>query len=249
MLRLSLADTITVKYEATGDALRLQCSDPSVPTDETNLVAKALRLFQRQTGLKGTWEIDLEKRIPAGAGLGGGSGNAAVVLRLANELTGHLLDHASLVELAGSIGADVAFFVLAVAAADAAGRGEKVVAVESPGPVAMVLIKPPFPVSTPWAYQSWKDSQELPGVVYAAQITPWGALVNDLERPVFEKYLLLPNLKTWLLAQRECLAALMSGSGSTMFAVTRDGAEAAALAERVREYVGETAWIQVVQAG
>lgn len=249
MLRLSLADTVTVSYAPEGDHLSIQCSDPTVPTDESNLVAKALRRFQNLAGLKGTWEIELEKQIPAGAGLGGGSGNAAVLLRAANALTGHPLDQNALVALAGGIGADVAFFVLDAAAADGTGRGEKVAPVASPGPISMVLIKPPFPVATPWAYQHWKDSLELPGVLYAPQITPWGALVNDLERPVFEKYLLLPNLKTWLLKQRECCAALMSGSGSTMFAVAANGRDAALLAERVKDYVGETAWIQVVQAG
>jgi len=249
MLRLSLADTVTVRFEAKGDSLRIRCSDPTVPTDESNLVAKALRLFQARTGLRGAWEIDLEKRVPAGAGLGGGSGNAAVVLRAANDLTGSGLDQGALVEMAGSIGADVAFFVLNEPAADGSGRGERVVRAESPGPISMVLIKPPFPVSTPWAYRQWLESQELPGVMYAPQLTRWGALVNDLERPVFEKYLLLPSLKTWLLKQRECRAALMSGSGSTMFAVTRNGVDAAALADRVRGYAGETAWVQVVQAG
>jgi len=249
MLRLSLADTVTVIYAPSGDSLKILCSDPSVPTDESNLVAKALRLFQKETGVKGTWEIDLQKKVPAGAGLGGGSGNAAVLLRAANLLTGERVGKDRLVELAGNIGADVAFFVLDAAASDGSGRGEKVVPVKSPGPVPMVLIKPPFPVSTPWAYQNWKDSQELPGVSYAPQITPWGALVNDLERPVFEKYLLLPSLKTWLLRQAECRAALMSGSGSTLFAVAEDDRGAHLLAERVRGYVGETAWIQVVQAG
>ena len=249
MLRLSLGDEVTIRMRSAGDSLKIRCSDPTVPTDGTNLVAKALRLFQERTGVKGAWEIDLEKRVPAGAGLGGGSGNAAVVLRGANELTGGLLSQEALVEMAGGIGADVAFFALDEAAADGTGRGERVVPVASPGPITMVLIKPPFPVATPWAYQRWRDSQEMPGVLYAPQITPWGELVNDLERPVFEKYLLLPSLKTWLLRQGECRGALMSGSGSTMFAITKDGVDGEILAERVRGYVGESAWVQVVRAG
>ena len=76
------------------------------------------------------------------------------------------------------------------------------------------------------------DAVYGPGVLYAPQVCPWGAMSNDLERPVYEKYLLLPTLKTWLLDQPESRAALMSGSGSTVFAVTRDAAGAAALAER-----------------
>jgi 4-diphosphocytidyl-2-C-methyl-D-erythritol kinase len=249
MLRLSLADEVGVVFETDGDSLALTCSDSTVPTDRTNLAARALEAFQQMAGVRGSWTIHLEKKIPAGAGLGGGSANAAAVLRAANELTGHPLKEGELIALAGTIGADVAFFSLDALAADGRGKGELVERVESPGPLSMVLIKPPFPVATPWAYQVWKDSAEIPGVLYAPQITPWGALVNDLERPVFEKYLLLPVLKMWLLEQPECAAALMSGSGSTVFAVARNGARAVELAERVRAYVGPTAWVQVVQAG
>ncbi len=249
LLRLSLADEVRIEYRPTGRALEITCSDPSLPVDGSNLAARALRAFQERTGTGGGWKIHLEKKVPAGAGLGGGSGNAAAVLRTANELAGQPLDEAALLELAGGIGADVAFFVLDAAAADAAGRGEAVTRVASPEPVSMLLIKPPFPVPTPWAYQSWQASREIPGVLYAPQITPWGALVNDLERPVFEKHLLLPSLKSWLLEQRECAAALMSGSGSTMFAITRHGSQAAELAARARQYVGPEAWIEVVQAG
>jgi 4-diphosphocytidyl-2-C-methyl-D-erythritol kinase len=210
---------------------------------------RALRLFLGRTGEGGGWRIHLEKTIPAGAGLGGGSGNAAAVLRAANELCDFPLGEQELLELGGQIGADVAFFVLDAAAADGEGRGELVQRVDFPQRLPMVLIKPPFPVSTPWAYRQWQGSQEMPGVLYAPQITPWGALVNDLERPVFEKYALLPALKMWLLEQRECLAALMSGSGSTMFAVTGNLGDAQELAGRVRRYLGSSSWVQVAQAG
>lgn len=81
MLRLSLGDEVTLRMKNVGDALKIRCSDPTVPTDGTNLAAKALRLFQERTGVKGAWEIGLEKQVPAGAGLGGGerqrSGGAA----------------------------------------------------------------------------------------------------------------------------------------------------------------------------
>lgn len=251
MLRLSLADRVVIRRHGGGHAARLTCTDPAVPVDESNLALRALRLFQEKSGVGGSWRLHLEKKIPAGAGLGGGSGNAAVVLRMANEICGLPLSEGELLDLAGGIGADVAFFVLNTPAADGKGRGERVERVQAPagGPLTMVLIKPPFPVSTPWAYRSWKDSRELAGVLYAPQITAWGALVNDLERPVFEKYLLLPALKSWLLEQPECAAALMSGSGSTMFAIVRQESQAAALAERARQYAGETAWIEVVMAG
>ena len=249
MLRLSLTDTLHLGFDARGEGIQISCDDPSVPTDGSNLVAVALRAFMQRSGIQGGWRARLEKRVPAGAGLGGGSGNAAAALLAANEITGHPLDEADLLSLAGGIGADVAFFVLNTAAADAGGRGEQVSRVEGPGEMPMVLVKPAFPVPTPWAYSRWKDSRELPGVLYAPQITPWGALVNDLERPVFEKHLALPSLKNWLLGQTSCLAALMSGSGSTMFAIAGGGTEAAQLAEQARHYAGATAWISVVTAG
>ncbi len=251
MLRLSVADEVVISRHAGGHSVRLTCTDPAVPVDESNLALRALRAFQNKTGLAGSWRLHLRKKIPAGAGLGGGSGNAAAVLRAANTICDSPLSEAELVALAGGIGADVAFFVLDTPAADGRGRGEQVERAPAPegGPLSMVLIKPPFPVSTPWAYRAWKDSRELPGVLYAPQITPWGALVNDLERPVFEKYLLLSALKSWLLAQSECAAALMSGSGSTMLAIVRQESQAAVLAERARQYAGETAWIEVALAG
>jgi len=113
-----------------------------------------------------------------------------------------------------------------------------------PGHLPLVLIKPPFPIPTPWAYKRWAASKEIPGVLYAPQLCPWGAMSNDLERPVFEKFLLLPSMKTWLLEHGEVQAALMSGSGSTMFAITQTPVQAAELADRAREWCGDTAWIQ-----
>lgn len=250
LVRTSVTDRVEIAHRAAATVqIECTCSDPSLPTDDSNLAVRALRLFLQQTGRAGKWRIHLEKRIPAGAGLGGGSGNAAAVLRAANALCDEPLSEPELLALAGQIGADVAFFVLDTAAADGVGRGEQVVRVDFPKAVPMVLIKPPFPVSTPWAYQKWSTSKALPGVLYAPQITPWGALVNDLERPVFEKFAQLPALKMWLLSQRECHAALMSGSGSTVFAIARNLGDAHELAGRVGRYLGETSWVQVVQAG
>jgi 4-diphosphocytidyl-2-C-methyl-D-erythritol kinase len=111
----------------------------------------------------------------------------------------------------------------------------------------LLLIKPPFGVSTPWAYQHWRDSVEIPGVPYEAQGFPWGSLMNDLERPVFEKYVQLAEWKRWLLGQPEVAGALMSGSGSTVFAVLRDGGGGEALAQRVIAEFGTELWIGLAQ--
>ncbi|MCB1275750.1 4-(cytidine 5'-diphospho)-2-C-methyl-D-erythritol kinase [Prosthecobacter sp.] len=247
LCRLALGDTVEIELRGTGKDVSLTCSDPTVPLDESNLALRALRAFENRTGKQSSWRIHLEKKIPAGAGLGGGSSNAATVLKGANQLAGSPLSQAQLLELGAQIGSDVPCFVIDSPAADGAGRGEQVTAADFPWQLPLVLIKPPFPIPTPWAYKRWAASKEMPGVLYAPQLCPWGAMVNDLERPVFEKFLLLPSMKTWLLEHGEVQAALMSGSGSTMFAITQTPVQAAELAEKAREWCGETAWIQPTQ--
>ena len=244
LCRLALGDTVELEHLGDGTQVSLTCSDPTVPLDESNLAMRALRAFENRTGKHSSWRIHLEKKIPAGAGLGGGSSNAATVLNGANQLAGSPLSLAELIELASQIGSDVPCFLLDSPAADGAGRGEQVTPAEFPWHLPLVLIKPPFPIPTPWAYKRWADSKEIPGILYAPQLCPWGAMVNDLERPVFEKFILLPTMKNWLLEQGEVRAALMSGSGSTMFAITHTPAQAADLATKAREWCGETAWVQ-----
>jgi 4-diphosphocytidyl-2-C-methyl-D-erythritol kinase len=180
----------------------------------------------------------LEKRIPHGAGLGGGSSDAAATLLA---LDGLFETRAPLAELAAQLGSDVPFFIQ-TSAALVSGRGEIVTPRAFPHALPLLLIKPPFGVPTPWAYRQWRDSLEIPGVRYAAQEFAWGALVNDLERPVFEKHLWLAHLKMWLLAQPEVAGALMSGSGATIFAVLREPADGEALGGRVRAEFGENVW-------
>lgn len=245
MCRISLADRVEITRLPAERGTVLTCSDRSVPADESNLAIKALRLFEARTGIHHHWRIHLEKRIPAGAGLGGGSANAAATLRGLNRLCDSPLTREQLLVLGAELGSDVPFFLLDETAAEATGRGERVVPIEFPWQLPLVLIKPPFPIATPWAYLRWSDSRRLNGPLYAPQLCPWGELYNDLERPVFEKHRFLPALKDWLLGHGECRAALMSGSGSTMFAVCRKSADAERLADLAREWCGETSWVSV----
>jgi 4-diphosphocytidyl-2-C-methyl-D-erythritol kinase len=122
------------------------------------------------------------------------------------------------------------------------GRGERVEPMATVPALPLLLIKPPFGVPTPWAYQHWASSREIPGIRYAAQEFAWGELVNDLERPVFEKYLFLASLKQWLLEQPEVAGALMSGSGSTVFAVLHERQLGFPLGERVAAEFGRDLW-------
>ena len=242
LVRLAFGDTVEIEHLGAGSTVSFTCSDTTVPADESNLALKALRAFESRLGRSSSWRIHLEKRIPHGAGLGGGSSNAATVLRAANELSGNPLSLPQLLDLAASIGSDVPCFLLDSPAADGTGRGEVVQPTDFPHQLHVVLIKPPFSIPTPWAYQKWADSREIPGVLYAPQLCEWGTLVNDLERPVFQKHLLLPALKNWLLEQGETRAAMMSGSGSTMFAMTDTALQASDLASRARAWCGETTW-------
>lgn len=245
LCKLALADAVQLERLSFSKSVTLTCSDPSVPTDESNLVMRALRLFEEATGTRHGWKIHLEKSIPAGAGLGGGSSNAATALKALNEVSRHPLAHEQLMELAARIGSDVPFFLLDATVADATGRGEMVTPAIFPWRLPVVIIKPPFPIPTPWAYQAWADSKELKGVLYAPQVCPWGAMVNDLERPVFQKHLLLPALKSRLLECGATTAALMSGSGSVVFAVTSTAVASEEVAALARDWCGTTSSITV----
>ena len=111
----------------------------------------------------------------------------------------------------------------------------------------VLLLKPDFGVPTPWAYRHWKDSRKLPGVDYSPQQLDGVRFVNDLERPVFEKFVFLARLKAWLRRQPEVAVALMSGSGSTMLAVLRDGAAAQPLVDRARAEMDPALWTCATQ--
>ncbi|MEQ1859817.1 MAG: 4-(cytidine 5'-diphospho)-2-C-methyl-D-erythritol kinase [Chthoniobacteraceae bacterium] len=240
LVPISLSDRIDIELRDDG-GLDFTCDDPGVPADETNLVVRAARLFCAEAGIEPQMRIHLEKRIPHGAGLGGGSSDAAATLLALDKLSDAAFPRETLLRLAAELGSDVPFFILG-RPARARGRGELLDVSRFPHRLPLLLLKPPFAVPTPWAYQRWRDSRELPGVRYSAQPQPWGELVNDLERPVFEKHLLLATLKSWLLRQPECAGALMSGSGSTVFAVLRDKADSNPLADRAAAEFGPTLW-------
>lgn len=217
------------------------CDDPGVPADGSNLVLKALEAYRAASGFGGKFRIHLEKRVPHGAGLGGGSSDAAAALRALDDFNPEPLGVARLMEIAATLGSDIPFF-LGPPAARSTGRGEIIEAAEAPPPMTVLLLKPGFGVATPDAYRRWSDSKELPGIDYAPQVFPWGELVNDLERPVFWKHLFLAEMKRWLRARPEVAGALMSGSGSTMFAVLHDPAAAETVTAAARVELDPTLW-------
>jgi 4-diphosphocytidyl-2-C-methyl-D-erythritol kinase len=241
---VSLHDEIKIDKIDIGKGIKFRCDNPSVSSDEDNLVVRSARSFFAATKLTPAVSIDLRKKIPHGAGLGGGSSDAAATLLALNQLFETSLTREELAKLGSEIGSDVPFFIFE-SAATCRGRGELVTSMELPEQLSILLLKPDFVVPTAWAYSRWHDSREIPGITYSAQEFAGHTFVNDLERPVFEKFVFLAQLKMWLLKQREVGAALMSGSGSTIFAVLRDSGRANELAKRAKAKIDSELWTGV----
>ncbi|MEP7016133.1 MAG: 4-(cytidine 5'-diphospho)-2-C-methyl-D-erythritol kinase [Verrucomicrobiota bacterium] len=228
---ISLFDELEIEKQSRW--IDFQCDDPSIPQGDDNLVVRAAKLFFESTGQTSGVSIRLKKRIPHGAGLGGGSSDAASTLMALNDLFATQLPRETLARMAGEIGSDIPFFIFQ-SAAICRGRGELVAPAKLPAPMSILLLKPEFSVPTEWAYQRWQDSREIPGINYGAQGFENQTFTNDLERPVFEKFVFLGRIKMWLLSQPEVGAALMSGSGSTIFAVMKEKAGIDTVAKRAK---------------
>ncbi|MGH8100778.1 MAG: 4-(cytidine 5'-diphospho)-2-C-methyl-D-erythritol kinase [Chthoniobacterales bacterium] len=231
---VSLADELTIEKQSRW--IDFSCDDPSIPSGDDNLVVRAAKRFFEVTKAKAGVTIGLKKKIPNSAGLGGGSSDAASTLLALNEVFETKLRREALAKIAESIGSDVPFFIFQ-SPAICRGRGELVTPIQlreqlrtaSQAPIisglSILLLKPEFGVPTAWAYQCWQNSREIPDVHYVPQKFANQIFQNDLERPVFEKFVFLAEMKMWLLQQPEVGAALMSGSGSAIFAVLRPNAD------------------------
>jgi len=255
---VNLFDEILCEHGSHG--IQLTCNEPALPVDSRNLVFRAadafLKLHDPHTGVR----IHLQKKIPLAAGLGGGSGNAATTLLALNELFDRPLSAAKLNELAASLGSDAPFF-LQNRPALATGRGEQIQPLDFFPALrdrAFLLIHPGFGISTVWAYQSLARFPAAlngkPGraaeLITRLQATNWPAVAdgfyNSLEAPAFEKYPVLALFQEFLRANG-ALAALMSGSGSTTFAVAENVPGAEALAEKFKSKFGQNCWTAVVE--
>jgi 4-diphosphocytidyl-2-C-methyl-D-erythritol kinase len=238
---ISLYDEIRIDKGRLGKGIEFRCDDPSVPQGGDNLAIRAAKAFFEAAKIDPAVSIELKKKIPHGAGLGGGSSDAASVLLALNKLFDVKLSREALAEMAAPIGSDVPFFIFQ-SAARCEGRGEIVTPVKLQTQFSILLLKPAFAVSTAWAYSRWQHSREIPGIRYEAQEFGGQTFANDLERPVFEKFVFLVQLKMWLLSQSEVGAALMSGSGSTMFVVMRENADADSVATRAKAALDPDLW-------
>ena len=238
---ISICDEIKIEQRSGKQEIAFRCDDPSVPKGEDNIVVRAANAFFEETKITSGISIVLKKAIPHGAGLGGGSSDAASTLLALNELFETNLPREALAKMAEAIGSDVPFFIFQSAAV-CKGRGELVTPTRLREQLSVLLLKPEFGVPTQWAYSRWRNSREILGVSYGAQQFTQQSFVNDLERPVFEKFVFLAQLKVWLLKQPEVGAALMSGSGSTVFAVIRDNTDVDRLATRAKAELDPELW-------
>jgi len=236
---ISLADKIDIEPQSRW--IDFSCDDPTVPSGDENLVVRATKAFLAKTKITSGVGIKLQKQIPYGAGLGGGSSDAASILVALNKLFEAKLSGEELAKLGSTIGSDVSFFLFESAAV-CKGRGEIVSPTRLKKKLSILLLKPAFSVLSAWAYSRWQDSKEIPGISYQTQNFDGQDFLNDLERPAFEKFVFLAQLKAWLLKQAEVGAALMSGSGSTVFAVLRPNADADLLTKRTREELDHEIW-------
>jgi len=236
---ISICDQL--EFEKSGNAIEFSCDDPTVPAGKENLVVRAATAFFKATGVSGGVSIRLHKKIPHGAGLGGGSSDAAATLTALNQLFDTKLPREALAKLAESLGSDVPFFLFESAAV-CRGRGELISPQKLTESFSLLLLKPGFGVATPWAYSKWQDAPSIPGVQYDPQEYHGHTFVNDLERPVFAKFVFLSRMKMWLLGQSEVAVALMSGSGSTILAVMKDAAAAESVTIRAKEQLDPNLW-------
>ena len=250
----------TLSFERQGTKLRLKCSDPLLPTNAGNLVYAAAESFLKAIGTAEGVRIHLEKRIPVAAGLGGGSGNAATTLLALNELFDQPLPPDGLSRIASSLGSDIPFF-LQNRPALATGRGEAITSLDyfpALAGVWLLLVHPGFGISTPWAYEQLARhpealngkpgrAQHLIGVLQNTSLADAAKeFYNSLEAPALHKYPLLQLFQDFF-RENGAAGTLMSGSGSSTFAVAGSQAAAESLLEKFHIKFGINFWTAVVK--
>jgi len=220
---VSLHDTISIAD--TDGPIEIICDDPRVPCDETNLAFRAVAALRQATGSTRGARIEINKRIPVAAGLGGGSSNAAATLLGAGKLWQIDVGYGELIKIAAGLGSDVPFFLIGGTALGI-GRGEEVYPIEQVKSEHLLLVNPGFAVSTPEAYARLsrltrsKAALNIHFTLLAAKGISDLPLVatNDLEEVVIATHQEIAEVKRRLVSLG-ARHALMSGSGATVFGV------------------------------
>jgi len=241
--KISLHDTLrfTLKKRA---GISITTTHPNLPTGKRNLVYRAARLVLTRSGYRGGVDIDIEKRIPLGAGLGGGSSNAAITLTALNGLLEVGFTKKELEGIGLEIGADVPFFLMK-GSAIGSGIGERLRKVDLPE-LWYILIYPNFEVSTRWAYQNFVlTKRRFHYKIHEFLKTPReisSILQNDLETVVSREY---PQIETMKEALRSCgaMGVSMTGSGPTVFGIFSGEGGASEAYKKVKRVVRREGWI------
>lgn len=240
-----------------GIQLTIEGADLSAGTD--NLIVKAAQKFSEKCKIDNHIAIHLIKNVPMEAGLGGGSANAAITLNALNEISGSPLSNQELQDIAVTLGSDVPFF-LQKSPAMGEGRGEQIISLppfKALAGKALFLVKPHFGISTPWAYKSLQRfpenlngrpgrGKELAQALKNDALSQAAPLFyNSLEGPVLEKYPILQLFQTKL-KSLGAEVTLMSGSGSTTFAIFPNLKCAEEATESFRQDFGSSHWIHTL---
>jgi 4-diphosphocytidyl-2-C-methyl-D-erythritol kinase len=250
MQTVGLEDEVSVGVSVRG-GVRLVCEDPSVPTDERNLVVRAAAAVLARAGVRPQerpgLELHLVKRIPVSAGLGGGSSDAAATIVALNALLGLGWSREVMLEVGASVGSDVPFFFFAPSAV-VRGRGEQVAPLTVRGSRWLLLVHPGFPIATRWAYEELAAaragiqplSQTLSRIERERTVS-WEELVmvmeNDFDALLVPRYPVLAHIKRELKAAG-AEAVLLSGSGATVFGVFQDETAAARARQAINRREG-----------
>jgi 4-diphosphocytidyl-2-C-methyl-D-erythritol kinase len=223
---IALHDRLEISLRKAGEGIRLECDNPEIPSGRENLVYRACDLWRRARGFRGGVNVRLEKRIPAGSGLGGASSDAAATLEGLERLTGEKLPPRLRFSLAAQLGSDVPLFLLGGRVLGC-GRGEEVYPLSDLPPRKCLVVFPGFPISTAEAYREAGLRLTSQGKVRTINgvgawprfpLMNWGPVENDFERVAFAKWPELARLKRQLIRAGAEIASL-TGSGSAVYSV------------------------------
>lgn len=245
MQEIGIKDILTVSAEK-GNGVSISCSDSRIPCDESNLAAKAARIFAEAHGESARIYIHIEKNIPSGAGLGGGSSDAAGVLRALNRIFGSPFDEGELMKMGAKIGADVPFFICG-GTMTALGTGTELKAEQPPKKGVMVVAKPEFEVGTAHVYKSLvldgsikhPDIRAVLGAVRRGEYRKLSEIGgNVLETVTAAEHSEIGEYKS-VMYELGAEYSLMSGSGPSVFGIFKAFADAESAAAELRKRTRE----------